>query len=88
MKNQALVIFLRKIKVKKIKCRLLQFLFGALRVEDELLCSPYSSHSVFCNRHLHLFQPFLGLNPFVNSADPVQMLQMVNSFVSICSNIW
>ena len=29
-KHQAL--FLRKIKVKKIKCRLLQFLLGALRV--------------------------------------------------------
>ena len=33
MKNQAL--FLRKIKVKKLKCRLLQFLFGALRVNDD-----------------------------------------------------
>ena len=26
--------FLQKIKVKKLKCRLLQFLFGALRVSD------------------------------------------------------
>ena len=25
--------FLRKIKIKKLKCRLLQFLFGALRVK-------------------------------------------------------
>ena len=26
--------FLRKIKVKKLKCRLLQFLFGTVRVKD------------------------------------------------------
>ena len=28
--------FLRKIQVKKFKCRLLQFLFGALRVKNVL----------------------------------------------------
>ena len=32
MKNQAL--FSSKDKSKKLKCRLLQFLFGALRVKD------------------------------------------------------
>ena len=31
MKNQAL--FSSKDKIKKLKCRLLQFLFGALRVQ-------------------------------------------------------
>ena len=31
MKNQAL--FFQKIKVKKLKCHLLQFLFGALKVK-------------------------------------------------------
>ena len=34
MKNQAL--FSSKDKSKKLKCRLLQFLFGALRVNPEL----------------------------------------------------
>ena len=33
MKNQAL--FSSKDKSKKLKCRLLQFLFGALRVKDK-----------------------------------------------------
>ena len=33
MKNQAL--FSSKDKSKKLKCRLLQFLFGALRVKNE-----------------------------------------------------
>ena len=32
MKNQALPVFPLKDKSKKLKCRLLQFLFGALRV--------------------------------------------------------
>ena len=32
MKNQALFSFSLKDKHKKLKCRLLQFLFGALRV--------------------------------------------------------
>ena len=35
MKNQAL--FSLKDKSKKIKCRLLQFLFGALRVKDKMV---------------------------------------------------
>ena len=34
MKNQAL--FSLKSKSKKLKCRLLQFLFGALRVNEDL----------------------------------------------------
>ena len=33
MKNQALHVFSSKDKSKIIKCRLLQFLFGALRVK-------------------------------------------------------
>ena len=37
MKNQAL--FSSKDKRKKLKCRLLQFLFGALRV-NMLICTP------------------------------------------------
>ena len=36
MKNQAL--FSLKGKSKKIKCRLLQFLFGTLRVKAQNLC--------------------------------------------------
>ena len=35
MKNQA--FFLLKDKSKKLKCRLLQFLFGALRVNSQLI---------------------------------------------------
>ena len=35
MKKQAL--FSSKDKSKKLKCRLLQFLFGALRVKQEIL---------------------------------------------------
>ena len=37
MKHQAL--FPSKDKSKKIKCRLLQFLFGALRVKKKRICS-------------------------------------------------
>ena len=36
MKNQAL--FSSKDKSKKLKCRLLQFLFGTLRIKFEMLC--------------------------------------------------
>ena len=36
MKNQAL--FSSKDKSKKLKCRLLQFLFGALRVNNFIVC--------------------------------------------------
>ena len=35
MKNQA--FFSSKVKSKKLKCRLLHFLFGALRVKDIIL---------------------------------------------------
>ena len=43
MKNQAL--FSSKDKRKKIKCRLLQFLFGALRVnEQKNLKEPKTNH--------------------------------------------
>ena len=43
MKNQVLFSF--KDKSKKIKCRLLQFLFGALRVKNVFLSS-FSSNGV------------------------------------------
>ena len=38
MKNQAL--FSLKDKSKKLKCHLLQFLFGALRVNENDFCQP------------------------------------------------
>ena len=44
MKNQAL--FSSKDKSKKIKCRLLQFLFGALSVKGQT-CRINSKHSLF-----------------------------------------
>ena len=34
MKKKTKPYFLRKIKVEKLKCRLLQFLYGALRVNN------------------------------------------------------
>ena len=40
MKNQAL--FFSKDKSKKLKCRLQQFLFGALRVK--IIITPYGNH--------------------------------------------
>ena len=40
MKNQAL--FSSKYKSKKLKCRLLRFLFGALRVKSGINCFPAS----------------------------------------------
>ena len=39
MKNQALIS--SKDKSKKLKCRLLQFLFGALRVKFSCQLAPY-----------------------------------------------
>ena len=39
MKNQAL--FSSKDKSKKLKCRLLQFLFGALRVKSPIVSAKY-----------------------------------------------
>ena len=36
MKNQ--VLFSSRDKSKKLKCRLLQFLFGALRIKEDFLC--------------------------------------------------
>ena len=39
MKNQAL--FSSKVKSKKLKCHLLQFLFGALRVKTLLVFSAF-----------------------------------------------
>ena len=49
MKNQAL--FSSKDKSKKLKCRLLQFLFGTLRVNGfHLTESKKDSHSVGVNK--------------------------------------
>ena len=61
MKNQAL--FSSKDKCKKLKCRLLQFLFGALRVNIILVlreikqCRPRSKCSVVgqSDQELHCF---------------------------------
>ena len=58
MKNQGL--FSSKDKSKKLKCRLLQFLFGALRV-NVLLCKK-NSLTVFDNLFLHsLFAAYSAL---------------------------
>ena len=49
MKNQAL--FSLKDKSKKLKCCLLQFLFGALRVNkivSEGFVTSYSTHEISC----------------------------------------
>ena len=45
MKNQAL--FSSKDKSKKLKCRLLQFLFGALRVKKLMQRIPYPQNNGF-----------------------------------------
>ena len=50
MKNQAL--FSTKDKSKKLKCRQLQFLFGALRVKMYLSCITLKSHSARFKRFL------------------------------------
>ena len=50
MKNQAL--FSSKDKSKKLKCRLLQFLFGTLRVNQ--MCQ-VASHTVELQWHEHLW---------------------------------
>ena len=51
MKNQAL--FSSKDKSKKLKCCLLQFLFGALRVKDRrILSSQFVSHGLWLHNDL------------------------------------
>ena len=57
MKNQA--FFSSKDKSKKLKCRLLQFLFGALRV-NVLLCKK-TSLTVYIFGQFIFFTPFLQL---------------------------
>ena len=53
--------FLQKIKVKKLKCRLLQFLFGALRVK-------YWSYLLENNKHLFLVkQPAVSRFPVLHT---------------------
>ena len=50
MKNQTL--FSSKDKSKKLKCHLLQFLFGALRVKTFLLSGPNTKRRDFIVCHL------------------------------------
>ena len=52
MKNQAL--FSSNDKSKKIKCRLLQFLFGAIRVNARNISVCHINHSRYWMRHLML----------------------------------
>ena len=54
MKKSSLIFFKRYIKVKKLKC-LLQFLFGALRVESSTCKFPYFLY-LFHNTEVFLFQ--------------------------------
>ena len=56
MKNQAL--FSSKVKSKNLKCRLLQFLFGALRAKYGHVCS------------LTLQETVTKISEFTNSVDP------------------
>ena len=54
MKNQALPVFSWKDKSKKLECRLLQFLFGALRVkkvfgENFKIITVHSPFIIICN---------------------------------------
>ena len=59
MKNQAL--FSSKDKSKQLKCRLLQFLFGALRVTQPLVNTVYSSATVSIFQFETVLQnPLLG----------------------------
>ena len=51
MKNQAL--FSSKDKSKKLKCCLLQFLFGALRVKEKKLYNMYLYTITFCNKLIY-----------------------------------
>ena len=55
MKYQAL--FSSKDKSKKLKCRLLQFLFGALRVKMLLSACPCLQQEQFVLRTLSLWRP-------------------------------
>ena len=41
--------FLRKIKLKIIMCHLLQFLFGALRVQCKTIINTFSLAAALCN---------------------------------------
>ena len=54
MKNKALLIFSSKNKNKKLKCRLLQNLFGALRVKDDILCESFARQRIHM-KHQALF---------------------------------
>ena len=58
MKNQALLS--SKGKSKELKCRLLQFLFGALRVKRKLLSVPGRSYEIKKNDFAQC-KPFISL---------------------------
>ena len=49
MKNQALF----SLKGKKLKCRLLQFLFGALRVRPKTTSQPNLDLQARCGENIH-----------------------------------
>ena len=61
MKNQAL--FSSKDKSKKLKCRLLQFLFGALRVKT--LSGPRTSRFCVSEADLNILCRFSGSNSII-----------------------
>ena len=66
MKLQAL--FSSKNKVKKLNCRLLQFLFGALRVEKYGYTSRESNSTIFIFHFLHSCIFFIFFFPFFFAA--------------------
>ena len=77
MKNQAL--FSLKDKSKKLKCRLLQFWFGALRVKDVFNCylnigTPLLAVTVIILKFEQDFtvQQFVSKVEMANSANPDQ----------------
>ena len=49
MKNQAL--FSSEDKSKKLKCHLLQFLFGTLRVKHSFIHTRIQIHFLFCSKN-------------------------------------
>ena len=58
MKNQAL--FSSKDKSKKLKCHLLQFLFGALRVNSVLQQWPDRRDTTFCKSFVEVLLIIIG----------------------------
>ena len=62
MKNQAL--FSSKDKSKKLKCRLLQFLFGALRVKPQTNNQPYNIIHISTMANIYNHKTPSGNEPF------------------------